>query len=166
MFNPIIEEINSLSDTCLPTVPPIWTTQWLQDVLFWRYTLDSIAKQEGIRIKDELIKQRIEFRAHSLLDNQKRMIASILDKPKRSIIVDRLATSHNGNDQLYTDAADVLHYAPLQYTALQKKRQHLFSHMNKRWMDIYSPMAHIKDHIYDHIMDMPTEQEWEEALRN
>jgi hypothetical protein len=70
-----------------------------------------------------------------------------------------------GSQTLITDPQEIQQLAPLQYSDLQKSRQHGFDNLPDEWRNIYKPMLNLDEDIYKGIMDLPDMDEWITTLK-
>src|SRR6185437_9387621 len=105
-------------------------------------------------------------RAEDTITNQSRMLSSLLDRDFKKITIDRLVTTDNNNvPTLHTNPDDILELAPKQYNALLRPRNHGFDNLPDDWKEIYDPLHHFPDNIYDDLLLEPTYGEWHEAMK-
>lgn len=98
-------------------------------------------------------------RASYIKNNQKRMLNSLLNRFKDSIIVDRLMVEDNETFSLVIEPDEIKRLAPLQYVKLQKKRNHKFDNFSNDWKTFYEPIPCINENIYCDLLALPNMEE-------
>ena len=119
-----------------------------------------------IKARDDSINKALIARAEDTISNQSKILSSILDKEYRSIRVDRIVTIDPLSKRpiLHTLPDDILKIAPTCYKDILKKRNHKFDSLTQEWKNIYEPLQHIPDDIYQNLLDEPSELEWNQAI--
>ena len=76
------------------------------------------------------IQESTTKRASYIVNNQKKMLNSLLNRFKESITVDKLLVEQNGSYFLITEPDEILKAAPSQYGDLQRERDHRFNNIS------------------------------------
>jgi len=117
------------------------------------------------KLKELAIKQCIDQRCDNLSTNPSKMIDSILNRKKRSIIMDRLLIDiPNSNDKYFSiDPIEIKNAAinHFQNYALPTEAERP---LNNRWTIQYQPQDHIDPNVYTNLMQPPTYDEWISTL--
>jgi hypothetical protein len=130
----------------------------LKSILLLNYRIELKQHQET------QIKEFIQRRCEDLLDNQKRMLDSIMDREVKTIVIDRLITIEDGKEVLITRPKDIMrltntHFQHVAGTTNQDKE------LNPRWRDQYRSKDNINDKIYEGLMDLPMMDKLEYHIR-
>jgi len=124
----------------------------------------KLIKIQAIQNKEEAINKRLISRAEDTISNQSRMLSSLLNKDHKKINIDRLVTIDENNvPTLHTNPDDILTLAPKQYSALLRPRKHQFDELPDDWKEIYDPLQHFPDNVYEDLLTEPSYKEWHEA---
>jgi hypothetical protein len=165
-YNNMIDTANAEATTNIPHVDNINLRSW---PALCRPHIKCMKKQfkiQALQAKEEAINKRLISRAEDTISNQSRMLSSLLDKDFKKITVDRLVTTDENNvPTLHTNPDDILSLAPKQYSALLRPRNHGFDNLPDEWKEIYNPLQHFPDNIYDELLLEPTHGEWHEAMK-
>ncbi|UZO11434.1 uncharacterized protein OCT59_003003 [Rhizophagus irregularis] len=113
--------------------------------------------------KKKKIKLAIDQRCEDLLENQKRMINSVMEREIKSIVLDRVLIKENNEDKLITDEEKIKdivndHFQNIAGSTNQPKI------LSEYWAKFYFPQDEINDKIYKDLMVEPTNDELNEAL--
>ncbi|GET61907.1 RNA-directed DNA polymerase from mobile element jockey-like [Rhizophagus irregularis DAOM 181602=DAOM 197198] len=116
-----------------------------------------------LQFKEEKIKLAIDQRCEDLLENQKRMINSVMEREIKSIVLDRVLIKENNEDKLITDEEKIKdivndHFQNIAGSTNQPKI------LSEYWAKFYFPQDEINDKIYKDLMVEPTNDELNEAL--
>ncbi|RIA86229.1 Endonuclease/exonuclease/phosphatase, partial [Glomus cerebriforme] len=105
----------------------------------------------------------IKKRCDNYKDDPSSMIDSFLDRNKRTIIIDRVLQSNNGTSTLITDPNEIKKLTNQHFQQCAGGTQ-IPKEIPLRWLDQYTPKAHIDENIYRHLMSPPSFQEWINTL--
>ncbi|GET62489.1 RNA-directed DNA polymerase from mobile element jockey-like [Rhizophagus irregularis DAOM 181602=DAOM 197198] len=116
-----------------------------------------------LQFKEEKIKLAIDQRCEDLLENQKCMINSVMEREIKSIVLDRVLIKENNEDKLITDEEKIKdivndHFQNIAGSTNQPKI------LSEYWAKFYFPQDEINDKIYKDLMVEPTNDELNEAL--
>ena len=165
-YNNMIDAANTDANTTIPHVDNTSLNSW---PTLCRPHLKCIKKQikiQALQAKEDAINKRLISRAEDTITNQSRMLSSLLDRDFKKITIDRLVTTDDNNvPTLHTNPDDILELAPKQYNALLRPRNHGFDNLPDDWKEIYDPLQHFPDNIYDDLLLEPTYGEWHEAMK-
>jgi ribonuclease HI len=120
------------------------------------------------------IKQAIEKRCAYIKTDPKKMLNSLLNRHRQTIVVDRLIkTDIDGESSLITDPDNINKEAASVFEKQFKKRNNKFDELNHNpkwelWHKIYKEKRDItpNEDIYLEINSKPTPEEWESTLSN
>src|SRR5689334_12081816 len=101
-----------------------------------------------------------------IASDQRRMINSLLEKPHRSIKINRILKEENGKIELLTEEEEILKEVKSHFEKQFRERKVNHKKMNKRWKRIYRSAEEINMESYRDLEQEVTLEEWEEALRN
>ena len=118
-----------------------------------------VKKDNEDRIRD-FVRQRCD----NYKDDKDHMISSFLDKQKNTIVLDRVLTTHNGDEVLVTDPDQIMqitnhHFQTCAGGSNEPKT------IPDNWQAQYQPKSDIDANIYEHLMTAPTLEEWSDVLR-
>ena len=163
-WNRQLDGINSRADLNIPHIPYPPDVAWASTNKSYLKLLFQLIKTEAAHLKDIAIKERLVIRAEDTITNQSRMLASILNRDRNSIHLDRLVVMENSKPVLYTHPDDIKRLAPLQYKAILTPRQHQFDSISDEWKIIYDPIHTINPSIYSDLTSPPSAEEWANAI--
>ena len=113
--------------------------------------------------KTKMIKQALEQRCENFQTNQSRMIDSILNRKRQTIVLDRCLDNSPLNLGLLTSAEDVKKETArhFQHAAGPQNAPH---DIPNEWIPYYEPLQHFDSSIYGDLMRNPTEEEWSQIV--
>ncbi|CAG8831812.1 12298_t:CDS:2, partial [Gigaspora margarita] len=114
------------------------TPSWWR-MLFRRWGLEKEKK----KFKD--IKMYTDFRCKMLQNDQGRMLRNLLDKPFRSIKLDRILENINGQSVLILDPTEVKRKTQQHFQTQYQDRNTANEKVTEDWEQIYLPKEEIKD---------------------
>ncbi|CAB5124077.1 unnamed protein product [Rhizophagus irregularis] len=115
--------------------------------------------------KEATIKRRIKERNNMITTDQRKMINSILDKTYSRINLDRIRIATDTQEEILLNSKEEVQVEAINtFSSIFRSKNHKFENLPEQWKDIYKPRADIDLQIYDHLDDMPIEQEWNEML--
>ena len=123
-------------------------------------SLSALAQNDVQRIKEKAIKSFIDKRCDNLQNDPSKMIDSILNRKKRSIVLDRLLIKdQNTSTNRFTIDPDDIKSATInhfQNFALPSSSAPL---MSSRWIDQFNPRDYVDESHYSNLMQSPTYDE-------
>ncbi|CAG8845442.1 2474_t:CDS:1, partial [Gigaspora margarita] len=143
--NQIILEVNTKLNTQVQALTNTISKEWLDDlkgwcrVLFRRWGLEKEKK----KFKD--IKMYTDLRCKMLQNDQGRMLRNLLDKPFRSIKLDRILENVNSQSVLITDPTEVKCKTQQHFQTQYQNRNTTNGKVTENWEQIYTPKEEIKD---------------------
>ncbi|GET56608.1 reverse transcriptase family protein [Rhizophagus irregularis DAOM 181602=DAOM 197198] len=141
-----------------------WHT-WKCETRNWLKIVRRIIKIKDKAIKEASIKKRIEERNSMITKDQRKMINSILDKTYSKINLDRIRILTDTQEEILLNSKEEVHTEAINaYSSLFRSRNHKFENLPEQWKEIYELRKDINPEIYEHLNDIPTEQEWYEML--
>ena len=164
-YNIFIMKMNTKLETDIPLIGNKWTQEWIEEAHKWLNIIRKSIKQHERAEREKMIKKNINARNGWILDNQKKMINSITEKPYKKIIIDRLRTiDEQGEEKLISDPEGVKQEAIATFKNTFRQRNHKFNNLPKEWEEIYEARADIEDRCFDDLDKEPTDEEWNEML--
>ena len=97
--------------------------------------------------------------------DQGRMLASLLNRPYKKIVLDRFMKQEEENKMLVTDPEAVKCGIAAHFKEQFRKRKTCLEEMTEEWMKIYAPREWIDAAWYEEVEGKIKEEEWEETLR-
>ncbi len=98
-------------------------------------------------------------------DNQRRMINSLLEKPFKKVVIDRLLIDKEGDRELYNEPEEVLKRTAEHFKRQFKKRNFQQEGISNEWKEVYEPITRVKESYYQSLSDRVTEKEWDAMLK-
>ena len=129
-------------------------------------TIKEINFREENAIREKEIKTAIQKRCQDLETNQKRMINSLTDQRKNTIILDRILIKSAQDPYISTDAQEILKETEQYYKETFKTRNSNFDQLNEEWKKEYLPKTNINKKWYDDLMSPITEEEFNTTLKD
>jgi hypothetical protein len=93
------------------------------------------------------------------------MIASLLNRPYKKIILDRLIKQVGEETHLITKPEEIKADVAKHYKMQFRKRNTKLEIMTEKWEEMYKPRKNIKEDWYAEVEERIKEKEWEEVLR-
>jgi len=97
--------------------------------------------------------------------DQGKMLASLLNKPYKKILLDRLIKQVEEKTYLITKSEKVKINVAEHYKLQFRKRNTKLKTMTEKWKEIYKLREGIKEEWYAELEEKIKEEEWEETLR-
>jgi hypothetical protein len=95
---------------------------------------------------------------------QRKMLASLLDKPYRKVKIDRLIDKQPHERLLLTETEEILKRTQTHFQNQFRKRNFDQSRLNSNWEEIYYPKPNISREWYNNLEDEIGEEEWQGML--
>jgi ribonuclease HI len=140
---PLDRNISSISD---PAV-----REWIKELRTLYFAEKKITKQLFLKEQKEKIRNNIQKRFKDLQDSPKKMINSILNIKKRSIITDRLCVKSNNEIDIITDPDQIKSHVKKHFQDWTRKRTPLDINKNDRWKAQYEPKSTINNEWYQNL---------------
>ena len=96
-----VERINQKTETSIVIAGTIWSEQLQEELSRWWTVLKGKLVAENNTTSKVEIRECIDRRCEMIKDNQRRMINSLLEKPFKKVVIDRLLIDKEG-DRDYT----------------------------------------------------------------
>jgi len=129
-------------------------------------SLIALAKIETQKIQELTIKSFINKRCDNLQDDLSKMIASILNQKKRSIVLDRLLiTDKESGDKHFTIEPEEIKSATINHFQNFAVPSTPAYPMPPRWSEQYKPKDYVNEQHYTNLMQPPTYDEWLAVIR-
>src|SRR5207244_765511 len=111
------------------------------------------------------IRECIDRRCEMIKENQRRMINSLLEKPFKKVVIDRLLIDKEGDRELYNEPEEVLTRTAEHFKRQFKKRNFQQEGISNEWKEVYEPITRVKESYYQSLSDRVTEKEWDAMLK-
>ena len=92
-------------------------------------------------------------------DNQRRMINSLLEKPYKKVVIDRLLIDERGVKELFNKSKEVLKRTADYFQKQFKKRSFQQEKFSNSWKEIYKPIMRINSNYYKELNSRITKEE-------
>ena len=150
-FDILLDPISLVSITSINQVAPI-----IKSLLKMVSTATQLKENEH---KSQSITAALEQRCQNFQTDQSKMIDSILECKRQTIILDRCLDNSHLNLGLLISAEDVKQETArhFQHAAGPQRRLHEIS---PEWKPYYDPLDSIDPSIYNDLMSTPSEDEW------
>src|ERR1043165_8599717 len=96
---------------------------------------------------------------------QGKMIASLLNKPYKKVVLDRFIEQVGEETNLLTNPEEDRIGVAEHYKKQFRKRNTKLEEMSEEWKEIYKPRENIKEEWYIEVEKEIKDKEWEEVLR-
>jgi hypothetical protein len=105
-------------------------------------------KEEAYRIQNSSkmkeINEAVEQRCQYFQNNQRKMIDSLTNNPKKSIQINRIMITTEQDKYIETEPKEVRKEVEKYFTKVFKRRKTDFERLNESWKKQYEPRSHIK----------------------
>jgi hypothetical protein len=91
----------------LPKLQRQWSNAWIEDIKGWKKLLLERKKKNWERVQRKQIEENIDKRCEMIRTNQGKMIASLLNRPYKKIVLDRFIKQTEEETNLLTSPEDV-----------------------------------------------------------
>ena len=111
--------------------------------------------------------EKVEARFGMIDKEERKMINSILEKPWRRILIDKVIvqdTESKDTKILLTDSDEVKKAADEYYMDQFKTCKHQFDSITEEWKKEYTPKEDIEEEWYRNILNSIEEEEWIENI--
>jgi hypothetical protein len=130
-------------------------------------SLLALAKIDTMKLKEVAIQQLIDKRCDDLLNDTSRMIDSILNRKKCSIIIDRLLiNNYETGEKRFTIDPDEIKEAAINHFQNFAVPNSPIRPISRKWKAQYRPKDYINDNVYSNLMQPPTFDEWISVLHS
>ena len=156
----IITQEFGLNIVALPPSPPTYLLHSLLPCL--KMILNCLLVKTKLHEHDfklKSIQQAIEARLENYAMNPSRMIDSVLNRSRRTIILDRCLDNSTTSSILLTNEAQVKNKVN-QHFQLAAGTSHEDMDIPDDWIPFYQPVESISGSIYNDLMAPPTADEW------
>ena len=136
----------------------------LRDLESLKNTLNIKVDYLHTKITREQIKTHANKRCDQYKDQKKKMIDSIIDRHKQTIIIDRIIVKKNDTEELIIDPNEIKKYTNLHFQTIAGGI-HEEKSIPSFWETQYQPKTSIDESIYTTLMDEPTEEEWSSHIK-
>ena len=117
-----IEKINQKTESSIIILGTLWSEQLQEELTRWWSVLKGkLVAENSIASKVE-IRDCIDRRCEMIKDNQRRMINSLLEKPYKKVVIDKLLIDERGGKELFNKSEEVLRRTAEHFKKQFKKR--------------------------------------------
>jgi len=117
----------------LPKLQRHWSEAWIEDMKGWRKLLQEKKKREWEQVQRKQIEENIDKRCEMIKTDQGRMIASLLNRPYKKIILDRFIEQEGEETILITELETVKAGIAEHYKKQFRKRNTKLKKMLEDW---------------------------------
>jgi len=132
----------------LPKIHRQWSSSWIEDMKGWQKLLQEKKKKDWERSQRRQIEESIDRRCEMIKTDQGKMIASLLNKPYKKIMLDRFIEQEEETTNLIVEPESVKTGVAEHYKKQFRKRNTKLEEMSKRWKEVYKPQERIKEEWY------------------
>ena len=154
-----VERINQKTETSIVIAGTIWSEQLQEELSRWWTVLKGKLVAENNTTSKVEIRECIDRRCEMIKDNQRRMINSLLEKPFKKVVIDRLLIDNEGDRELYNEPEEVLIRTAEHFKRQFKKRNFQQEGISNEWKKVYEPITRVKESYYQSLSDRVTEKE-------
>jgi hypothetical protein len=168
LINTQISQINTRQETQIPEVEGAWSETWFTEARSWKKALQKKIMSELQQKTQKEIIEKVEMRFGMIDKEERRMINSILEKPWKRIVVDKVIIQDPIDKSakiLLTEPNEVKTAADEYYKDQFKARQHSFDTISEKWEQEYKPKENINKEWFKNILDPIEEGEWIENIQ-
>jgi len=169
LFDCQIQSINERNNSQVPLTSMVWEKEWFDEVKNWIKILEKRANLEEQKRKEKCIVENIEKRYGLIGKNDKLMLNSILERPWRKILIDKVLKREGSNHsvgELISEPYKIKKEVKEFYQGHFKKRKHNFERMSKDWIEEYEPKHWIDPTWYEEVEQPIQEPEWIECIKD
>src|SRR5205085_6712095 len=92
-------------------------------------------------------------------NKQRRMNNSLLEKPFKKVVIDRLRIDNEEDRELYNEPEEVLTRTAEHFKRQFKKRNYQQEGISNEWKEVYELITRVKESYYQSLSDRVTEKE-------
>jgi len=130
-------------------------------------SLLALAKVDTMKLKEIAIQQLVDKRCDDLLNDTSKMIDSILNRKKCTIVMDRLLiTDNESGDRRFTIDPNEIKKAAIDHFQNFAVPNFPARPMSRKWKAQYRPKEYINNNWYSNLMQPPTFDEWISVLHS
>ena len=163
-----VKKFASTYDTSFENLHTISTNVIIETLPKIKSLLDLVSTALKIKedeYKTKMIKEALNQRCENFQSNQSRMIDSILERKRQTIILDRCLDNSLSNSGLLTSEEDVKKETARHFqhaAGPQRSSQEI----PEEWIPFYNPLNTVDPSIYNDLMSAPTEDEWNQIIKS
>jgi len=120
--NEQIKALGSKTGAKLPKLQRHWSHAWIEDMKGWQKILQERKKKDWERTQRRQIEENIDKRCEMIKTDQEKMLASLLNKLYKKILLDRLIKQVEEKTYLITKSEEVKMNVAEHYKLQFKKR--------------------------------------------
>jgi exonuclease III len=167
LWNCQIQEINNRHETQIPEVNSMPLENWVQSTKEWTKVLEKKIQREEQRAREKIITENIEKRYGMIGKSEKQMLNSILERPWKSILIEKVLVDSEGpsdSSELILDPEIVKERVDEHFQNQFRRRKHRFKDLTGDWKEEYNPKSWIQQEWYEEVMKEITEEDWYDSL--
>jgi hypothetical protein len=130
----------------------------------------TVLKEEAYRIQNSSkmkeINEAVEQRCQYFQNNQRKMIDSLTNNPKKSIQINRIMITMEQDKYIETEPKEVNKEVEKYFTKVFKRRKTDFERLDKSWKKQYEPRSYIEQEWYKDLMIKPLTAELTEIIKD
>jgi exonuclease III len=154
-----IEKVNRNTESSIDIQGIVWSEQLQEELIrWWAIIKNKLVAENCTEVRLE-IRECIDRRCEMIKNNQRRMINSLLEKPFKKVVIDRLLVEEEGNKELLNEPVEVLEKTADHFRKQFKKRNFQEEDFTSEWKSIYNPIARIQASWYEDLNSEVTEEE-------
>jgi ribonuclease HI len=167
LYNEQILNINRSAEIEIPEWPNRVSSAWHEEIKGWWRTIKAKASLELLQNKEKQIRENIDRRYSMIVSDQRRMLNSILERPRRGCTIDRVLIENQEeceNPTLVTSPQEVREETRNFFKKQFGKRKHGFDNLGD-WEEEYKPKDWIKESWYELVTEKVSEEEWSTVIQ-
>ena len=134
--NLLIEKINFAFKVQIPSLRSEWDPEWCSATKRIIRSINKMLSTQLNQYDAVKIKEQIDKRCEFVATNQRALVHNLLNRPFRSIKLDRaVTTNENGEIELITKPDELKELCDTEYSKTFRKRNHLFESDDPIWND-------------------------------
>jgi exonuclease III len=157
--NEQVKELGKKLGAKLPKLQRQWSNAWIEDMKGWQKLLQEKKRKEWEQAQRRQIEENIDKRCEMIKTDQGKMIASLLNRPYKKIILDRLIKQVGEETHLVTKPEEVKADVAEHYKMQFRKRNTKLEIMTEKWEEMYKPRKNIKEDWYAEVEERIKEKE-------
>jgi len=127
--------------------------------LWWKAIEGKLLSEEKLHREKE-IKKYVQKRCEMIVDEQKKMLRSLLERPFNKVVLDRILIKENDEYELISEPNEVLSKTNKHFKEQFRRRNPRLDLLNEEWRSIYQPLSGIQEEWYEPVL-LPVElEEW------
>ena len=132
----------------LPKLHRQWSEAWIDDIKGWQRIFKEKRKEEWEYVQRKQIEENVNRRCEMIKTDQGRMIASLLNKPYKKIMLDRYLVQDKEKVNLVTEPNAFLNGLAEHFQNQFRKKETKLEDMSEEWREVYRPKEWINEASY------------------